>query len=159
MRILSYYRLILLIPVAILFTMSCGKDKLRSKPSIKLKSISTRELDSQGNPYLVVEFDYADKEGDIGNPYGLWLEKTRLNQRLTALTGNDTFSLGVPEPVVPRTDGQIEARIQAQDLFQAQDPGNPAEPDSMNLRFVLRDAAGNTSDTLDAGMISVIRYR
>lgn len=50
-------------------------------------------------------------------------------------------------------DGQIETRIRASNLYRTQDPGNPAEPDSIQLRFVLRDAAGNASDTLDAGMV------
>jgi hypothetical protein len=157
MRKLSYYSLLLLIPAAVLVWTSCGKDKLRTKPSIKLKSISTRELQTVNDPHLIVEFDYADKEGDIGGDHALWVKKTYLNQRITKLLEPDSFSLAVPVPTVPRQDGQIEAHILASAIYLAEDPGNPRQPDSINLRFVLRDAAGNTSDTLDAGMVVVIR--
>ncbi len=157
MRKLSYYSLLLLIPAAILVWSSCSKDKLRSKPSIKLKSISTRELPTTNDPHLIVEFDYADKEGDVGGETALWVKRTYLNQRQTLLLTPDTFSLGVPVPTVPRQDGQIEAHMRASVIYLAADPGNPREPDSINLKFVLRDAGGNTSDTLDAGMVVVIR--
>lgn len=157
MRKLSYYSLLLLVPAAILVWSSCSKDKLRSKPSIKLSSISTRELPSQNDPHLIVTFDYADKEGDVGGERALWVKKTYLNERQTTLHEPDSFSLGVPVPTVPRMDGQIEAHMRASILHMALDPGNPAQPDTINLRFVLRDAGGNTSDTLDAGTVVVIR--
>lgn len=157
MRKLSYYSLLLMIPAAILVWTSCGKDKLRSKPSIKLKSISTRELQTVNDPHLIVELDYADKEGDVGGDAALWVNRTYLNQRQTALKDPSDFTLAVPVPSAPRQDGQIEAHILASEIYMALDPGNPRQPDSINLKFVLRDAAGNTSDTLDAGMVVVIR--
>lgn len=156
MRKLSYYSLLLLIPAAVLVWTSCGKDKLRTKPSIKLKSISTRELTEANDPSLVVELDYADKEGDVGGPGALWLQRVWLNQRVTALKP-DTLTLEVPTPVVTRQDGIIEAHMRASILVRAEVAGTPPEPDSLQLRFVLRDAAGNASDTLDAGMLVVIR--
>lgn len=157
MRKLSYYSLLLLIPAAILVWTSCGKDKLRSKPSIKLKSISTREIQTVNDPHLILEFDYADKEGDVGGDAALWVNRTYLNQRQTALKQPSDFTLAVPVPTSPRQDGQIEAHILASEIYMALDPGNPKQPDSINLKFVLRDAGGNTSDTLDAGMVVVIR--
>lgn len=152
MRTITYVSL-LLIPVSIFIAQGCGKDKLRTKPSIKIKSVNPRELTDKAPDPLVVEIDYADKEGDIGGR--MWIGKTRLNQQQTEIREfSDSFSIKIPVPEVRRTDGQIELRITPISLQMAL---TPTQPDTIALRFALRDEAGNTSDTVSAGTIILQR--
>ncbi|NML21134.1 hypothetical protein HHL16_09630 [Pseudoflavitalea sp. G-6-1-2] len=152
MRTLTYLGL-LLIPVTILIAQGCGKDKLRTKPSIKVKSVTPRDVSDKETIPVVVIFDYADKEGDIGGT--LWMGKTRLNlQQTSIIEGRDSTRFAVPVPEVRRTDGQIEIRLVAVNLAMVE---TPSQPDTMALRFALRDEAGNTSDTVSAGTI-ILRH-
>lgn len=137
-----------------LLAISCDKDKLATKPSIKLKNKSADVIEVNGGP-LVFEFDYADKEGDVSNE--MFVQKIRLNQRVTQ-TVNDSFHLQIPDLGTERPDGQIEIRLYYNThLRSALDPGNPPEPDTLNFRFALRDKAENTSDTVLVGPIIIIR--
>lgn len=152
MRTLTYCGL-LLIPVTILIAQGCGKDKLRTKPSIKVKSVTPRDLSENDPNQCVVIFDFADKEGDIGGT--LWLGKTRLNQQQTSIIeASDSTRFAVPVPEVRRTDGQIEIRMVPATLRMVE---TPSQPDTIALRFALRDEAGNTSDTVSAGTI-ILRH-
>lgn len=137
-----------------LLAISCDKDKLATKPSIKLKSKSADVIEINGGP-LIFQFDYADKEGDVSNDF--YVEKIRLNERVTQ-TVNDSFHLAIPDMGTDRPDGQIEIRLYYNEhLKSALNPGNPPEPDTLNFRFALRDKAENTSDTISAGPIIIKR--
>jgi hypothetical protein len=144
--------------LGVLFLASCGKDKLQSKPFIKIKSAGP-ELISNGGVYTL-EMEFGDKEGDISNT--LYVEKKRTNSRVVP-TIRDTFSLQIASfPKNPR--GNLDVTLYYQNhLISAVNPpnlgGNPPrfEDDSLIIRFALRDLAGNVSDTVTTSPIVVSR--
>lgn len=148
----------LLIATAVFSVLACGKDKLATKPSIKLKSISGTFIPSGGS--FSAEMEFADKEGDISN--ALFVQKIRTNKRVVP-TIRDTFSLVVAE--FNRTSrGRLRVNMFYQNhLISAINPpnlgGNPPvfEDDSLIIRFVLRDLGGNSSDTVTTSPIVVSR--
>jgi len=148
----------LLIATALILVVACGKDKLATKPSIKLKSTSGSFIPSGGG--FSAELEFADKEGDISNT--LFIQKIRTNKKVVP-TIRDTFSLEVAE--FNRTSrGNLRINLSYQNhLVSAINPpnlgGNPPvyEDDSLIIRFVLRDLGGNVSDTVSTSAIVVSR--
>ena|SRR5689334_19871502 len=142
------WKLLGLLAVVMVGSIACDKSKYNTKPSLKLKNISSYVVPVNGS--LVIDFDYTDKEGDISNL--LVLKKQRMNKRTTA-TIRDSLGLNVPD--IPKyKQGVVEANLSYQlHLVSALNPptsGNPpkAEPDTLTLKFVLKDKANNDSDTL-----------
>ena len=151
-------RQVIFLAFLLIFMMACNKDKLETKPSIKINSVSSNFIPNGGN--LSVSMEFADKEGDISN--SLFVQKIRTNIRVVP-TIRDTFSLPVPE-FTKNSRGNIEVVMTYQNhLLSAINPpsvgGNPprVEDDTLTIRFALRDLAGNVSDTVSAGTIIVSR--
>lgn len=149
-----------LIPLLLFVTLAfaCGKDKLATKPTIKITSESASFIPNNG--VLQIEMEFTDKEGDISNT--LFVQKIRTNKR-TVPTIRDTFSLTVPD-YPKNTQGVLQTTLYYQaHLLSAINPpnlgGNPPrfEDDSLIIRFVLRDLAGNVSDTVSTKPIVVSR--
>ena len=140
------------------FIAACGKDKLETRPSIKIQSVSSNFIPNGGS--LTVEMEFADKEGDISNT--LFVQKIRLNIRTTP-TIRDSFSL--PIASFPKNSrGFLQVNMDYQNhLVSAINPpsvgGTPprVEDDTLTIRYALRDRAGNVSDTVSAGTIIVSR--
>ncbi len=130
---------------------ACNKSKLNTRPTIKVIRVENTVIPLGSTSPLIVEFDYTDKEGDISN--SMFVQKIRLN-KIVVPTVRDTFSLPIPNLGVNRTDGQIEIRLYPTDLQSAQ---TSFEPDTMNIRFALRDKAGNVSDTVSIGQVVLFR--
>jgi len=136
----------------------CNKDKFQTKPQIRLLSVSSMVIPV--NSDMLIRMEFTDKEGDIDD--SLFVRKVRLNLR-TRDTVRDSFRLKVPD-FPDRSKGEIELRLSYQNLISAADPPtvpgtNPPqrEADTLNLRFLLRDKAGNRSDTLTIERIVVRR--
>lgn len=148
-----------------LLAISCDKDKLATRPSIKLKNKSADVIPVGEQNRLILEFDYADKEGDVGEG-NMFVHRVRLNE-VVVPTGTDTFNFKVPKMGTDRPDGQIEMRLSYNDHLKAAlsprpVPGEPptvGEPDTLNFRFALTDREGNTSDTVTVGPFFVQRTR
>jgi hypothetical protein len=129
----------------------CSKEKFETKPHLKLLSVSDNVVPKNGT--LDVNLEFNDKEGDVFD--SLFVSKVRLNARTTATT-RDSFRLKVP--AFPNDKkGELAFTLNYQQhLISAQSPltvpgtNNPVlfESDTVNIRFVLRDKAGNKSDTL-----------
>jgi hypothetical protein len=128
----------------------CSKDKFETKPQLKLLSVSNKVVPKNGT--LDVNLEFTDKEGDIYD--SIFVSKVRLNARTTQTT-RDSFHLKVPA-FPNNTKGELAMTLNYQlHLISAQSPPlvtgtNPPqyEADTLNIRFVLRDLAGNKSDTL-----------
>jgi hypothetical protein len=129
----------------------CSKDNFETKPQLKLLSVSDKVVPRNGT--LDVALEFTDKEGDVYD--SIFVSKQRLNVRTTATT-RDSFRLKVPT-FPNNTKGELSFTLNYQQhLISAQTPlsvpgtSNPVlfEPDTVNIRFVLRDKAGNKSDTL-----------
>jgi hypothetical protein len=141
-------RQLLVLAIAIVCVAACGKDKIATKPSLKIKSISSDVIPA--NFPLQVGMEFTDKEGDLLN---LFLQKIRINKKVVP-TLRDTLSITVPEFTTAQR-GEIDLRLDYQNYLVS--ALNPTEDDTLIIRFVLRDKAGNVSDTVSAGTIVVQR--
>jgi hypothetical protein len=132
----------------LLLLMACGKDTPETKPSIKFKSANTTDVALNQNLFVTLEF--ADKEGDISDT--LFIIRQRLNANGPLV--KDPLPYVVPQ--FPKAQqGDLELNLEYfTDLTLQLDPiripgSNPPENevDTLTLKFVLKDKAGNISDT------------
>lgn len=139
----------ILIVLAVI-VVACGKDKFETKPQLKLISKSASVIPVGGSLQLV--FEFTDKEGDVSDT--LFFRKQRLNRRRT---GTLRDSLKFPVPEFPnQSRGEIIVNLDYTSYLQTANPriripgSNPSrfEPDTILLKFVLKDKAGNKSDTV-----------
>jgi len=128
----------------------CGKDDLTSKPSLKLRSVSSDVVPVNG--HLLFVFDVTDKEGDLTDT--LFVKKVRINRRVTP-TIRDSFFFKVPE-APNQTKGQIEIDLTYQNFLISGNSPN-VENDTLLFKFALRDKAKNISDTITSDPIVIIR--
>jgi hypothetical protein len=143
----------------VLLSVACNKDKFGTTPTLKIKSINGNLIPPGQNSALVVEFEFTDKEGDVNDT--LYVRKIRINQKQVA-TIRDSFKLKVPD-FPQNSQGEIKLTMDYQNyLISAINPptsGNPpvAEPDTLMIKFALKDKANHISDTVQTGPIVVIR--
>lgn len=143
--------------LALVLLTACSKDKIATKPSIKIKSLSTTNVANGSD--LTIELSFTDKEGDISN--SIYIQKTRINKRVVP-TIRDSFSLPVAD-YPGQSIGNLLLHLNYQNhLISAVNPptsGTPPtyESDSLVLKFVLRDKGGNTSDTVSTGTVVIKR--
>lgn len=146
----------------ILLMLACGKDKPATKPSIKIKSLSSKAVSADG--YLSITLEFSDKEGDVND--SLYVKRDRLNT-IPGDFGNkrtiDSFYIIIPD-FPSKSTGEILLNFEYNGyLVDAEsphsDPGQPngKVPDSIQFRFALQDKGGNTSDTVKTDQIVVIR--
>ena len=137
---------------------ACGKDKFQTKPTVSIKSYNTKIVPANGTLRVILEV--TDKEGDAQD--SVIIIKNRLNRRVVA-TIRDTIRYKFP--TFPKTTKiQAEATLDYQTILSAINPptipgSNPLqkEPDTLKLKFAVRDNAGHTSDTVTSQQIIVIR--
>jgi hypothetical protein len=143
--------------VLTLAIIACSKDKVESQPHLKFKSYNSDVVPSNG--FLRATLDFTDQEGDLDS---VFVTRQRLNKR-----GPSYFQFyygNTPEfGKQNRGELQIDFNV-AQDLIfglpAISVPGsNPPrfEPDTLLLRFYVKDKAGHTSDTAAASNLIVIR--
>lgn len=145
-----------LIPLLIvIIAVACDKNKLETRPSIKIKNVNTSEVFP--GQQLVITLDYKDKEGDLSGGIITYV-RNRLNVKpIPQPEVNDkTDTVERILPDFPKTtSGQIEVKIDQ--AFMDEDPGTPAFPpdipgvpvnDTMFFKLYVKDAAGNVSDTV-----------
>lgn len=143
---------------SILLVLACGKDKLETKPSIKIKSMSGTTIPVNGNLEIVLEFN--DKEGDVDD--SLYVNRVRLNT-LGAVRDerlNDIYYIMVPE-FNKKSTGEIILNLKynfhLKDAIEAPKIDGKEVADSISFRFALQDKGGNTSDTVSTEQIVVER--
>jgi hypothetical protein len=151
--------LILLTAITALIV-ACDKDSFQTKPTIKIKSVNADFIGL--NQPLVLTLECTDKEGDVKDT--ITLIKRRLNQRPVGLTLFDTIRYQIPVfPNTPRTEIEVTVDYQLGLIHAAVPPfipgSNPPqrEPDSLIFRILVKDRAGNTSDTIESPRIIVYR--
>jgi hypothetical protein len=128
---------------------ACKKDKFETKPSLTLKSTSSKIIPHNGSFNII--FEFTDKEGDLKD--SLFYRKVRLNVRKTT---EKPDSLYYKIPAFPKsTQGEFNVNITYTDLEAAQNPlnipnTNPVqkESDTLDLKFAIRDKEKHTSDTV-----------
>ena len=145
--------------LVIIFGMiACGKDKFETKPQLELRSRNTDIVPVNGSLRLNIE--YRDKEGDVSD--SLIIIRQRLNIRGPVQLPPSPYDI----PEFPHTDkGEFEVTLEYQfglifGLPPLRIPGsNPVrnEMDTLRLKIVARDKAGNKSDTLVVNNVYVTR--
>lgn len=147
-----------LLAIIAIVVIACGKDRFQTVPQLKLKSRNTDIVPLNGTLTLNIEF--TDKEGDVRD--SLLVVRERLNVR--GRTQLPASPYGIPD--FPHTDkGEFELSLNYQfglvfGLGPLRVPGsNPVrnEVDTLRLKIVARDAAGNKSDTLVVDDVYVTR--
>lgn len=151
-------RSLLYVSALLTLSIACSKDKLETTPSLKLKSVNATTIPVGGN--LIVQLDFADKEGDISDT--IFVKKVRIN-KIVVPTIRDSFELQVP-PFPDRSRGIIELQLKYQNhLLSAINPpssgGTPPNlhDDTLIFKFVLRDKAKHSSDTVTTDPIIIVR--
>jgi hypothetical protein len=141
---------------AVAVMVACNKDKFQTKPQIKIKSTNTDIVPVNGT--LRVTLEFTDKEGDVSD--SLLLVRERLNSKAPVRPAPSPYKL----PTFPKSqEGEIEVDLDYQSglIFGINPiviPGTSPkryEPDTMNLKFVVRDKGGNKSDTASLGVIVI----
>jgi hypothetical protein len=137
---------------------ACGKDKFQTVPQLKLKSRNMDIVPVNGTLRLNVE--YTDKEGDVSD--SIFIVRQRLNVRGPVQLPASPYDI----PNFPHTDkGEFEISLTYQfGLVFGLTPlritgSNPIrnEIDTLRLKIVAKDKAGNKSDTLVVDNIYVTR--
>lgn len=138
------------------FLAACDKDKFQTKPQITIASVSTDVVPVNGNIRFIIE--YTDKEGDVSD--SLFVKKVRINQRVVA-TNLDSFWTTIPDfPKSQRGEFLVDMNYQTILSALSPPPGptpGSKEPDSLILKFLARDDAGNKSDTITSSLVIVQR--
>lgn len=143
---------------ASLLIIACSKEKFQTKPRIEIKSAAPDVVPIGGA--LQVRLEFTDKEGDVHD--SLTVIRTRLNQRDF---GAQPFTIRYKIPAFPnKTRGEMDVNMSWSTALTLQNPPlripgqNVNEPDTLALRFLVSDAAGNHSDTVSlSSHIVVIR--
>lgn len=147
-----------LLAIIAFVVIACGKDRFQTVPQLKLKSRSTDIVPLNGT--LVLDIEFTDKEGDVRD--SLLIVRERLNASGRVQLPASPY--GIPD--FPHTDrGEFEVSLSYQfglifGLGPLRIPGSsPArnEVDTLRLKIVARDAAGNKSDTLVVDNVYVTR--
>ena len=134
----------LILSAFLVFFTACSKDSFETKPTLTVKSVNSKSLD-QGEDF-VANLEYTDKEGDVDNV--IYVIRQRVN-KLGQRTVSDDYTV----PEFPNNDkGDIEVVLRYSFELTAgftaiPMPGNQKQPDTMNIKFVLKDRASNLSDT------------
>ena len=137
--------------------MACHKDKVESQPHLKFKSFNSDVVPSNG--FLRATLDFTDQEGDLDS---IFVTRQRLNKRGPSYV---SFFYGNTPEFGNQNRGELQIDFNVgQDLIfglpAISVPGsNPPkfEPDTLQLRFYVKDKAGHTSDTAVAKTLIVIR--
>ncbi len=146
--------LVSVVVAALMVVVACSKNTYNTKPTLKIKSFSTNVV--QINQGLTFQLQVTDKEGDVTDiEKAMSIVKVRLNQKTTPITLRDTLFFKVPE-APNSTNGIIQFDLEyTNHLISAQDPNG--QNDTLQLRFALKDKAGNVSDTVISDPIVIIR--
>ena len=153
MKFILYFFLAFSVIVA-----ACNKDKFQTKPTIRIKSMNTKVIPQNGT--WIVTLECTDKEGDVQD--SVIIIKKRINRRIVP-TLRDTIRYKFPNfPQNIKID--IIATLGYQTILSAINPPNipgsnppQKEPDTLIVKFAVRDNGGHTSDTISTQQIIVIR--
>ena len=144
--------------IVALVMISCDKDKFQTVPQLKYKSRNTDVVPVNGT--LVLSIEYSDKEGDLSD--SIFVVRQRLNIKGPIQLAASPYNI----PDFPKTDkGEFEISLAYQfglvfGLSPIRVPGsNPVknEIDTLRLKIVAKDNAGNKSDTLVVDNVYVTR--
>ena len=127
---------------------ACNKDKLQTKPSIKIKDVNATEIGQDGT--LEITMEYGDKEGDLSEGQLTYVRnRTNIKPIPNPLANDKADTVRYPLPKFSdRSRGEIQVSIPYD--FMTEDPN---DNDTMFFRIAVQDRAGNVSDTIQTGNV------
>ena len=151
-------KLVLYSAIVVTVLLACSKDKYENKPNIKIKSIDPTQ--AALNQSMSIRLEFTDKQGDLDT---VWVKKERVN---TVQVATNPLLLAYQLPDFPeKTKGEIQltldyntALITAVSPRNQQGAPNNKEPDTLILKFIVKDKAGNISDTIASDKVVIERY-
>ena len=139
---------------------SCTKLGFTTAPKLQFETVSTNEI--RRDESIIFSLSFTDKEGDISSAQSgdsvLWVSK-EVQNGCTA----SNFTTYYPSPEFPEQNflkGTIEVRYTYGFSGPYPPIGDPACPDKSDtciFRFVLKDKAGNISDTVSSTPVVIIK--
>jgi hypothetical protein len=142
-------RYLLFIAIVATIVVACGKDTIKSKPGLSLKSVSTTTVEAYKDLEIVLTL--TDKEADFSNTLFVEKKTTRcLNSNFL-----DSQLYTIPKDA-PRTS-PFKADILLSFTYALELQPRCNRPDTTTFRFWIRDAAGNVSDTATTPKIIILR--
>jgi hypothetical protein len=146
-KLVLYSALSLLLLVSLF--VACSKDKFEDKPTIEIKSVGPTQVSYLSGSYAQIELEFTDKQGDLDS---VFLYKNRLNRVQKPLLGP---VLDFKLPTFPeKSKGEIKLTLDAASMLVAvqfpssqQGAPNNREPDTIFFKIIVKDKAGNVSDT------------
>ena len=139
--------LIVILALSTIFV-ACGKNNYETKPQVKVKSTNGNVIPAIGDAVLATTFEFTDKEGDLGQgELTYYLEL--LNKRPLVNPGSKYQPITIPIPEFPdKSKGEMELRLQRSNIYlDIVAPPNQDKNDTIIVRAVVKDRAGNISDT------------
>jgi|SRR6187551_3492825 len=144
--------------IIVLGMISCDKGKFETVPQLTLKSRNPEKEPVEINDPLRLNIEYTDKEGDVSD--SLFILRQRLNKNKPVTSPISPYDI----PTFPTIDkGEFEITLDyykhlTLNLAASSIPGTGKnEIDTLRLKIVARDKAGNKSDTLVVDNVYVIR--
>lgn len=137
----------------------CNKDRYQTKPQLKLKDLKVGTITTANGTGSAVEivFEVTDKEGDVED--SIFIQK--VDAARIPCPGNSILSnLNYRIPDYPNTSNQKVifkirfATVNVNDYALLGGPSCPPRKDTSYFRFVVKDKAGNKSDTLKTDAIA-----
>lgn len=142
----------LLIAIILLFA-GCNKDKFGTTPTLKFEEVNTTTLPP--GSLLQFKLSFTDKEGDISN--SIYVKKIVPGCELAG------FEQDFPVPSFPATENQ-KGELLISFGYNYDIPGYPDvkgprcdHDDTATFQFVLKDLAGNVSDTITSPPILILQ--
>jgi hypothetical protein len=137
--------------LAAIVLVACDKDSFTSRPQLKLKSVSTDFVPL--NAPLQFTFEFTDKEGDLGDAVGI----QKISSTCDDASFIDTLKFTFPDiPRMKNTEGTLEVNLTNINLLPIRCFGGDTVETAI-FRFWIKDLAGNVSDTVEAGPITIMK--
>jgi hypothetical protein len=153
-------KLVLYSTLALILFIACSKDKFQDTPSVEIKSINPTQVQAISGSYMEIDLEFTDKQGDLDS---VILYKLRLNSRVKPLVNANTLAYKLPD-FPDKSKGEIKVTLQqATELIAAVTPNvqlgapNDKEPDTIVFKIVVKDKAGNVSDTTTTEQLVIER--
>ena len=141
--------LIICMGLSIMVLTSCDKDKFQTKPTIEIKSISTKEVPAQ-NGTMNIRLNFTDKEGDLGKGILTYIRIRTNGTPIPNPNNNDKIdTIRTPVPDFPsKNNGELDVLFDYN--FMDEDP---FRNDTMYFKFTVQDRGGNNSDTISTPLV------
>jgi hypothetical protein len=151
-------KLVLYSSLFLILFAACNKDKFQDKPTITIKSVNPDQVSVFSGSSSEILMEFTDKQGDLDT---VFLYKERLNTVVKPVLNP---KLLYPIPDFPKkTKGELKVTLFNTDLNACENPRsqpdapNGKEPDTIVLHIVVKDRAGNVSDTATTGKLVIER--